>query len=286
MGTTIANVEMAEAWDGDEGEGWARDWEHYDRGVRTYHLRLLEAAAIARDERVLDVGCGNGQSTRDAARAAAGGAALGVDLSSRMVARARELAATEGVGNATFAQADAQVHPFEPAAHDVVMSRFGAMFFGDPVAAFGNIGRGLRPGGRLALMSWQSLERNEWLQAIRAALAMGRELPSPPVGAPGPFGLADPDGVTAILSAAGFEQVSVEPVEAPLVAGTDAADAAGFLGRGGAARGLLGGLDEADRARALDALLATMAAHETAEGVQLGSAAWLITARWAGPPHL
>jgi SAM-dependent methyltransferase len=82
------------------------------------------------------------------------------------------------------------VHPFEPARYDIAMSRFGAMFFGDPVAAFTNIGRGLRPGGRLVLMSWQRLENNEWLVAIRRALAVGRELPAPPVGAPGPFGLA------------------------------------------------------------------------------------------------
>jgi ubiquinone/menaquinone biosynthesis C-methylase UbiE len=152
---TIANVDMAAAWDGDEGTDWARDWERYDLGVRSHHLRLMEAAAISPAEHVLDVGCGNGQTTRDAARSAAAGSARGVDLSSVMIARAREVARDENVTNVTFEIADAQVHPFEPARYDIAMSRFGAMFFGDPVAAFTNIGRGLRPGGRLVLMSWQ-----------------------------------------------------------------------------------------------------------------------------------
>ncbi|MGH8940228.1 MAG: class I SAM-dependent methyltransferase, partial [Actinomycetes bacterium] len=154
MTTAIANVEMAAAWDGDEGEDWARDWEHYDLGIRGHHLRLLEIAAISGEERVLDVGCGNGESTRDAARAAADGSAFGVDLSLRMIERARQIAHAENVTNAAFAQADAQVHPFEPAAYDIALSRFGTMFFADPVAAFDNINHALRPGGRLAMVSW------------------------------------------------------------------------------------------------------------------------------------
>ena len=275
---TIANVDMAAAWDGDEGTDWARDWERYDLGVRSHHLRLMEAAAISPAEHVLDVGCGNGQTTRDAARSAAEGSALGVDLSSVMIARAREIARHEDLTNVTFEIADAQVRPFEPASYDVAMSRFGAMFFGDPVAAFANIAQGLRPGGRLVLMSWQRLENNEWLVAIRSALALGRELPPPPVGVPGPFGLAEPDDVSTILTAAGFEQVECHAVEAPFFAGTDTDDAVGFLGRGGVVRGLLQGLEPSDRQRALDAFRATMASHETADGVRFNSAAWLITA--------
>ena len=274
----IANVDMAAAWDGDEGADWARDWERYDRGVRSHHVRLMEAAAIAPAERVLDVGCGNGQTTRDAARSAAEGSALGVDLSSGMIARADEIARRENLSNVAFEVADAQVHPFEPDSYDVAMSRFGAMFFSDPVAAFSNIARGLRPGGRLVLMSWQRLENNEWLQAIRRALAAGRELPTPPVGAPGPFGLADPDGVATILTAAGFERVECHSVEEPFFAGSDADDAVAFLGRGGVVRGLLQGLEPAARQHALDAFRETMAAHETEHGVHFDSASWLISA--------
>lgn len=153
----IANVEMAAAWDGDEGEEWARDWERYDRAVLDHHGALFDAATIGDDERVLDIGCGNGQSTRDAARAAGNGSAIGVDLSSRMVERARELAKLEGVTNVTFERVDAQVHPFDAAAYDVVISRFGAMFFADPASAFANIGAGLRPGGRLVMVRGAAL---------------------------------------------------------------------------------------------------------------------------------
>lgn len=279
MTTAIANTEMAAAWDGDEGTDWARDWEHYDLGVRPYHLRLLETAAISHGERVLDIGCGNGESTRSAARAAVDGAAFGVDLSSLMVARAREIARGENVTNVTFERADAQVHPFEPASFDVAISRFGAMFFGDPVAAFRNIGAAIRPGGRLALVSWQRLENNEWLQAIRASLAVGRALPAPPVMAPGPFGLADCDAVTDILKTSGFEQVLCEPAEEGFLAGADADDAFAFIGRSGVVRGLLNGLGDADTRHALDGLRATMAAHDSGSGVRFGSAAWLISAR-------
>ena len=135
---------------------------------------------------MLDVGCGTGQTTRDAARAASAGSALGVDLSSRMLDHARRRATEEGVTNVTFAQADAQIHPFEPGAYDVAISRTAAMFFGDHVAAFSNIGRALRSGGRLVLVTWQPLPGNEWIREISGALAAGRDLPAPPPDAPAP----------------------------------------------------------------------------------------------------
>ncbi|MGH9002047.1 MAG: class I SAM-dependent methyltransferase, partial [Acidimicrobiia bacterium] len=205
---------MAAAWDGDEGQDWARDWRYYDRAVREHHRVLLHAAGIAESERVLDIGCGTGQATRDAARAARGGSALGVDLSSPMLARAAELAAAEGLTNVEFARADAQVHPFAAAAYDVAISRFGAMFFGDPIAAFTNIAAALRPGGGLAMVTWRGLEANEWLRGVIDALAVGRDLPGPPAGRPGPLGLAVPELTGAWLQAAGFEAVAHAPVDA------------------------------------------------------------------------
>ena len=184
MAKVIANVEMAAAWDGDEGDDWAQDWQRYDRAVAVYQRALLERASIARDADVLDVGCGNGETTRAAARAAADGSALGVDLSSRMLERARELAAAEGLTNATFEQADAQVHDFGPRRFDVVVSRFGTLFFADRQAAFTNIAASMRNSGRLAMVAWQDVEHNEWIKAVRGALAVGRALPSPPLGGP------------------------------------------------------------------------------------------------------
>ena len=279
---SIANADMAAAWDGAEGENWARDWQHYDRSIRRYHLRLLRAADIAGGENVLDVGCGNGELTRDAGRATATGAVLGVDLSARMLARARELAHAEGLDNVAFEQADAQVHAFRPAAYDAVVSRFGAMFFADPVTAFRNIGEAMRPGARLVLIAWQGLGRNEWLRAVRGALSLGRALPAPPVGAPGPFGLADPDGVRATLAAAGYAQIDIEAAEEPFWAGPHAQGAFDFVSNGSLARGFLEGFAVDDRNRALDALRLTMENHDAGDGVWFGSAAWLIRATRAG----
>ena len=145
--TDPSNADQLHAWDGDEGAFWTANADRFDRAVAAYQGEFLAAADIAETDHVLDIGCGTGQTTRDAARAASSGSALGVDLSSQMIALARRLAAAAGIRNARFEQADAQVHPFEPAAFDVAISRTGAMFFGDAIAAFTNIGRALRPAG-------------------------------------------------------------------------------------------------------------------------------------------
>jgi SAM-dependent methyltransferase len=282
MVSTVANEEMAAAWDGDEGAEWARDWQRYDRAVVGYHRRLLDAAAVASDERVLDVGCGTGQTTRDAARAATSGSALGVDLSSKMLERAREQAEVEGVSNARFEQVDAQTHRFDLGAHDVALSRFGAMFFGDPVAAFTNVRTALRPGGRLVMVAWRGAADNEWLQCVFAALAAGRDLPVPPAGSAGPFGLADPDLARERLTEAGFDAVELTAVDEPFWLGADGQDAYEWFRGTGIVRGLTQDLGDAQRAQALDALRATMHAHDTGDGVRFGSGCWIITANRPG----
>jgi ubiquinone/menaquinone biosynthesis C-methylase UbiE len=275
----IANVEQAAAWDGEEGARWAEQAAYYDRSVRRHSRRLRQAARIQPDERVVDIGCGCGETTRDAARLAPAGRALGLDLSSRMLALARERSRAEGLSNVSFERADAQVYAFESDSFDLAISRFGAMFFADPLAAFGNLKRGLRPGGRLALLAWQELARNEWLRVLRGALAAGRALPDPPIGTPGPFGLAQADRVRRLLTEAGFESVDLEEVREPIYVGADAADAFRFTRTLGMTKGLLDDLDEAARATALETLRQTLAAHASGDGVQLESRAWLITAR-------
>ena len=271
-----ANRDQVQAWDGDEGAYWADHADYFDRSVAAYHQRLLAAAAIGRTERVLDIGCGTGQTTRDAARAAPRGSALGVDLSARMLEVARRQAAVEGLANVEFEQADAQIHPFPTEGFEVAISRTGAMFFGDLTAAFTNISRALGPGGRLVLLAWQWLSANEWIREISGALAAGRDLPAPPPDAPGPFALSDPDRVRTVITTAGFTDIDLEGTEAGMWFGTDADDAHGFvLGQTG---WMLQGLDDTGRARAVDGLRATMAAHETDDGVVFGSAAWTISA--------
>jgi SAM-dependent methyltransferase len=273
------NAEMASAWNGADGEDWVAHADRYDAASAAFDPSLLDGARITATDRVLDVGCGAGVSTRAAARAAPDGHATGIDLSAPLLAEARRRSAAAGLTNTTFVQGDAQVHPFGPGAYDVVVSRFGAMFFGDPVAAFSNLVRGLRPGGRLALLSWQELARNEWLLVLRRALAAGRPLPEPPGDAPGPFGLSDPDHVRRVLATAGFEAVDIAGVLGTVRLGADAEDAFGFVSGLGLTRGLLGGLDDDARRAALADLRGQLAAHATPAGVLFGAAAWLVTAR-------
>ena len=271
----VSNLEQLRAWDGDEGAYWAANAEHFDRSMAVYHRQLLEIAAIREADRVLDIGCGTGQTTRDAARAASAGSALGVDLSARMLDYARRRAVDDGITNATFAQADAQIYAFEPSAYDLAISRTAAMFFNDHVAAFANIGRALRSRGRLVLVTWQSLAGNEWIREIMGALAGERNLPAPPPDA-GPFALSSPDRVRALLTSAGYRDVALDGTTASMWFGNDADDAHRFtLGLMG---WMLEGLDAAARNRAVEALHDTMTSHETSNGVFFESAAWTIQA--------
>ncbi|MGK5111762.1 MULTISPECIES: class I SAM-dependent methyltransferase [unclassified Geodermatophilus] len=269
------NVEQARAWDGEEGARWAASADRYDDALGAHHPVFMAAAGITASDAVLDIGCGTGRTTLDAARL--GGSALGVDLSARMLEVARARARAEGLTNVTFEQADAQIHPFPAGAHDVALGRTAAMFLADPVAGLRNVGRALRPHGRLVLLTWQPAVLNQWFTSLTTALAAGRTLPSPPPGRPGPFALSDPARIRAVLSAAGFADLRVEPLERPMRFGRDAADAEGFvltqLGW------LLADLDTARREQAMAALRASLAAHETPDGVTYGSAAWLVRAR-------
>jgi SAM-dependent methyltransferase len=275
----IANVDQAGLWDGHEGAHWSTHADAYDASLRVHGSLLRDAAAVEPNEAVLDVGCGNGRSTLDAARAASAGRAVGVDLSSAMLARARATAEAEGLPNISFVQADAQVHRFEPNSFDVAISRFGVMFFVDPVAAFTNIGHALRPGGRVAWIIWRSLAENELFTEIRRAIAIGRDLPEPATGVPNPFALADTDFTRRALSASGFADVGFEPRNAPYYAGADADTAFAYLSGLGFTRFATQDLDDTDLARAFDALRATIDGHATADGVLFDSACWLVSAR-------
>lgn len=279
---TIVNVEMAVAWDGAEGEQWVAQADRYEATGTRYGEALLRAAAVGPADTVLDVGCGTGRSTLELARLAPSGSVLGVDLSAKMLERARTVAEREGLTNVTFEQADAQVHPFPERSFDVAVSEFGAMFFADPVAAFANIRRSLRPGGGLAVLAWREFADNEWITALRDALAVGRALPTPAAGSPGPFGLADRDQTDGILAAAGFEDIGFERLEEPIFLGADADDAFSFVSTFGMTRGLTQDLDDAGRAAALEALHACLRAHETSGGVLFAGSAWLVRATRPG----
>lgn len=277
----MANEAMQEAWDGDEGDHWADHADHYDAASVRVMSAYVPAIGVGPAERVLDVGCGAGGLALDLAAQCPEGGVVGVDLSSRMLEVAAKRAAARGLSNTEFVQADAQVHAFSPESFDVAVSAFGVMFFDDPVAAFANIARALKPGGRVCFAAWRGLAEQEWLLGLRNAFAMGRDLPFPPVEAPTPFALSVPTRTAELLGAAGLVDVASSPVDESMVIGTNTDDAFAFFREAGIAKGLSHDLDAAQREQGLANLREFLAAHETPEGVLVPSAAWVISARKA-----
>jgi SAM-dependent methyltransferase len=259
-------------------EYFASDWRQEDNRYDLETRRRIEARnpalikEVFEPERVLDVGCGTGQSTREAAQVA--GSVLGVDVSPPALDHARRLSA--GLAVVDHLEADAQTHPFPAGRFDVCISRFGVMFFADPVAAFTNIGRALRPGGRLVLLVWQPAERNEWSTAIQGALAPDRPLP---LAAQGAFSLGDPAVAEDILTEAGFAEVAFTEVDEPVYYGPDTATACDFILGLRMATDVLADLDATATEQALQRLRTLVADHQTDRGVHFGSRAWIITAR-------
>ncbi|WP_183698261.1 class I SAM-dependent methyltransferase [Rhizobium sp. BK049] len=251
--------------------------DFYDAELARHNRHLRDAADVGADDRVLDIGCGAGQTTREAARAASQGEAVGVDISVEMLQIARRRSADEGLRNVVFEQADAQFHAFPAASFDLCISRFGVMFFADPAAAFANIGRAMRPGARLVWMVWQSQERNEWSGAIRQALAPGTVVSA---GGPDPFSLGDPPIAKDLLSAAGFTSIDFADLREPVFYGPDVDAASDALAGLYLVKDALAHTDEPP-GKPLQRLRELLEAHRTPEGVFFDSRAWIITARRA-----
>ncbi len=277
------NEPQQQMWDGDDGAFWVAHEAQLAR-MSPFDDALFRAAAVQPGEAVLDVGCGTGQTTLAAAARSGHGPVLGLDLSAVMLDRARAHAAEAGRRNVEFLQADAQIHRLPAAAFDLAISRMGVMFFSDPVAAFGNVAAALRPGGRFAFVVWQGPAANEWILTMAQVLAglSSGPAPMPPPGSPGPFQLADPGTATDILTRAGFTGVTVTPVTAAMTAGATPEEATGTMAGFGIVKGFLAGLDPTDRERTLDRLTQAYAQHQTARGVELGAAAWVLTGRRPG----
>ncbi|MEV0095910.1 methyltransferase domain-containing protein [Streptomyces sp. NPDC050738] len=274
----LVNTQQAQAWNGYEGTHWARNQDRWDAVNGGFDEPLLAAAGITEQDRVLDIGCGAGSTTRLAAQRASAGSAMGLDLSAPMLERARESALRADISNVSFEQGDAQVRALQPESFDVAISRFGVMFFADPVAAFVNIKKSLRPGGRIAFVCAANAEGNEWLQAVAALRDF---LPVGGFGdseGPGMFSLADPERIRDVLTAAGFDRIAVESAEARGNWGSDAEDAADFLLGSGPGRHLMDQADGESRARARAALTGILRSYEEGGAVRLRSTAWLVVA--------
>jgi SAM-dependent methyltransferase len=251
--------------------------DFYDGELRAHHEHLRAAYGISAGDEVLDIGCGTGLTTREAARAATPGRVVGIDVSERMLARARQVTTAERLDNVRYKLGDAQVHRFDPAGFDVAISRFGTMFFSDPAAAFANIAAALRPEARLVMLVWQRYERNEWALAIDAALGDATQPPQP--GAD-PFSLGDAEAASRILEGAGFDGVRFEDVHEPVLYGSDIDAALAWVRGFQNTSAALASLSDAEAARTVGRLREMLAAHHSDErGVVLDSRSWLITAR-------
>jgi SAM-dependent methyltransferase len=280
--TTSASRDQREYWNTLGGERWVRESARLDRVLEPLQTAALARAAVAPGERVVDVGCGCGASTLALGEAVGpSGRVLGIDLSGPMLGLARERSA--GLDHVSFVEADAGSYAF-PGDADLLFSRFGCMFFPEPVAAFANLERALRPGGRVCLMCWQSRDRNEWMALPLSVVGRFVEMPAPPAeGAPGPLSLSSADRVRELLGTAGFVDVELESHEAKLVlSSTGVADAVDFaMEASPAARALVGA--EADlRSRVRDALEEALCDHLEGETVALRASPWIVTARTRG----
>jgi SAM-dependent methyltransferase len=251
--------------------------DFYDAELRAHHEHLRAAYGITAGDAVVDIGCGTGLTTREAARAAAPGRVVGVDVSERMLDRARQATAAERLDNVRYELGDAQVHCFDPAGFDVAISRFGTMFFSDLAAAFANIAAALQPGARLVLLVWQRYEHNEWARAIDAALG---EAAQPPQPGADPFSLGDAEAIAGILHGAGFDGVRFEDVHEPVLYGHDPDAALAFVQGFQNTSAALASLSEGEAARTLERLREMLVAHYSDErGVVLDSRSWLIIGR-------
>ncbi len=276
------NAEQVRYWNEQAGPRWVAHQAALDAQLDVLGTRTMERARVAAGEAVLDVGCGCGSSTLELARrVGAAGRVLGIDLSAPMLEVARRRASEAGLTNVGFEQDDAQTRRFPEASFDLVFSRFGVMFFADPVAAFANLRGALEPGGRLAFVCWQSLAQNPWMAVPLGAMREHVELPPPPPpDAPGPFAFADRARVERILAAAGFTGIGFESVEETLVVGgTKSLDeAVSFVFQLGPAAAALREADDATRERATRAVRAAIEPYHGPGGARFPSAAWLVTA--------
>ena len=274
------NADQIAYWNAGAGETWASLQDRLDHQLEPLGRAAQDALEPRTGERILDIGCGSGQTTLDLLRAVApGGRVLGVDISRPMLEVARRRA--DGLAGVSFQEADAAIAPFEAGSFDAAFSRFGVMFFADPVAAFRNIARALKPGGRLAFVCWRTPQENLLmtlpLAAAATALPTSDPPPPPAPGAPGPFAFADPGRVWDLLGQAGFSDIGIQAHDEKIGSGDLETTLEVALKVGPLGAMLREHPDRRDAV--IDAVREALRPHETEAGVLLDSATWIVTAR-------
>jgi SAM-dependent methyltransferase len=274
-----SNRDQAALWNDAAGRTWVEMQEVLDRMLAPFEALLVREAFPGEGGRVLDVGCGAGATTRSMARRLGPrGRCVGVDISAPLVAAAEARAGAEGVTTATFVRADAQTHRFEPDGFDAVMSRFGVMFFDDPVAAFANLRSAARPTAPLTFVAWRGPADNPFMTtAARTAAPLLPELRAPDPDAPGQFAFADGEKVRRILDASSWTDADVRAIDVPCTVAED--DLLAYVTKLGPVGLALRDADEPTRARVTDALRAAFVPYVRDGAARFDAACWLVRAR-------
>jgi len=279
---TGPNAEQIKYWNEISGPRWVAQQELLDAQIAPLGRMAMDRVGIRSGERVLDVGCGCGDTALEiAGRVGPSGAVTGIDITTVMLERARTRARDANLTHAHFENADAQTYHFAPDSFDVVFSRFGVMFFANPVAAFANLRAALRPSGRVAFVCWQTLPQNSWLFVPLMAAAQHIPLPQPPApGAPGPFSFADPERVRGILSQAGLTDIALEAVLDTLLlgAGADLGRAIDLVLQTGPVAAALREAGTEKLSLVVQAIRDALTPFVTPDGVRMACAAWIVTA--------
>lgn len=276
------NAEQIKHWNEIAGPRWVAQQALIDAQIRALGRCTMDRGAVRAGERVLDVGCGCGNTIVELAqRVGPTGSVTGVDVSTPMIEEARTAVRMAGLTHVSLIHADAQTAEFPAGAFDLIYSRFGGMFFADPVAAFANLHVALRPGGRLAMVCWRTLRENPWMFVPLTAAGRHIPLPAPaPPEAPGPFAFADSSRVRVILSTAGFSDIVVERADDQLAIGGGKVgdDAVAFLLQVGPVANALRAAPPDAQARVAAAVKEAIADFETPTGVTMPGAVWIVTA--------
>jgi SAM-dependent methyltransferase len=278
----VANEEQAKFWTEVTGPIWLQREEDLDVVARSFGFAAMDAADVASGEKVIDVGCGTGTTVVELAkRVGDEGHVLGLDISPLLLSRAEERAREAGLTNVEFVDADAQTHDLSSRGVDLVFSRFGIMFFEDPVAAFANLRAATRPGGRIAFACWQDVFSNAWMSMpTMAASSVLGQFELPPEGSPGPFVFADTDRVQKILTDAGYADVAIEPFTTTMdTESVNVDEWARFMVQMGPLSGAYAEATEDVQKKTIVAILEALGPYEDDGTYRLPAAAWIVTAR-------
>ena len=275
-----SNDEQIEFWNGDAGKRWVSQQLQLDAMLAEVGTQALKLAAAKPGEHVLDIGCGCGDTALQLANlVGANGRVVGLDISEPMLAQAKTRAAAQKLP-VSFVKADASEHRFDAASFDLLVSRFGVMFFADPDKAFANMRKALKPSGRAAFACWREPRENDWVR-VPVGAARPHVPPQPQLGPedPGPFSFANPGRVRRILASGGFDVITIRPFDTPIRLGDTLDDAVVYIQEFGPVSRLLKDASAPQREAAVGAIREAMAPYAKSSPVQLAGAVWLVTAK-------